>query len=387
MTLGERLKAAREKKGIALDQASEDTRIREKFLRALEADDWQSLPGAVYTRGFLRNYGEYLALDVEELVAAFQSERPLQTDAPQRLEPIKPIERGALIFTPKLVVPAVIAAGVVIFVGWIYYQFVSFAVPPRLAIDEPAAETLVQTQEFTLRGHTVPDAKVSVTVFPGPDRYSDIHPASDGSFSVAIRLKPGPNHVEVEVLDTSGKVNSATRIIRLDTSVTSVQGPQLVLEQPANGATYTDGPVTVSGHVDSSVAALLVNATPVQPQTDGRFSITVSFAPGQQSVRVVARTAAGAEVEEQRTVSVTYTRAVVFVQIKGGSAWLLAVVDGTQDARTNKVYPDGTTLTFVGKQVSVRTGNAGVTYLTYNGQSAGAMGAGGQTAERSFATP
>ncbi|OLC53351.1 MAG: hypothetical protein AUH85_14385, partial [Chloroflexi bacterium 13_1_40CM_4_68_4] len=237
MTLAERLKAAREKKGIALDQASEDTRIREKFLRALEADDWQSLPGAVYTRGFLRNYGEYLALDVEELVAAFQSERPLQTDAPQRLEPIKPIERGALIFTPKLVVPAVIAAGVVIFVGWIYYQFVSFAVPPRLAIDEPAAETLVQTQEFTLRGHTVPDAKVSVTVFPGPDRYSDIHPASDGSFSVAIRLKPGPNHVEVEVLDTSGKVNSATRIIRLDTSVTSVQGPQLVLEQPANGAT------------------------------------------------------------------------------------------------------------------------------------------------------
>ena len=127
MTLGETLRDAREKKGIALDQAGEDTRIREKFLRALEADDWQSLPGAVYTRGFLRNYGEYLALDIEELMAAFQSERPLQNDTPQRLDPIKPIERGALIFTPKLVVPAVIAAGVVIFVGWLYYQFVSFA--------------------------------------------------------------------------------------------------------------------------------------------------------------------------------------------------------------------------------------------------------------------
>ena len=107
MTLGETLRDAREKKGIALDQAGEDTRIREKFLRALEADDWQSLPGAVYTRGFLRNYGEYLALDIEELMAAFQSERPLQNDTPQRLDPIKPIERGALIFTPKLVVPAV----------------------------------------------------------------------------------------------------------------------------------------------------------------------------------------------------------------------------------------------------------------------------------------
>ena len=386
MTLGETLRAARERKGIALDQASEDTRIREKFLRALESDDAQSLPGAVYTRGFLRNYAEYLGLDVDVLVASFQAERP-QADPPQRLEPIKPIERRALIFTPRLVAPAVIAAGVVVFAGWIYFQFTSFAVPPRLAIDDPSAEALVQTPEFVLRGRTVPDAKVSITVYPGPDRYSDIHPAADGTFAVALHLKPGPNHVEIEVLDASGKVNSATRVIRLDTSIAAPQGPQLIVEQPANGASYTDGPVTVTGRVDPSVAVVLVNATPVQPGPDGRFVMTVSFAPGQQSVRVVARTAAGAEVEEHRTVSVSYTRAVVFVQLKGGSAWLLAIVDGAQDARTNTVFADGTTLTFVGKQVVVRTGNAGVTYLTYNGQSVGVMGVGGQVAERTFATP
>ena len=386
MRLGETLRLARERKGIPLDQASEDTHIREKFLRALESDDAQSLPGAVYTRGFLRNYGEYLGLDIDELIAAFQSERP-HADPPQRLEPIEPIEHRALIFTPRLVVPAVIVAGVVVFVGWLYFQFTSFAVPPRLVIDEPAAEALVQTPEFLLRGRTVPDAKVSVTVYPGPDRYTDIRPVQDGSFSVALHLKPGPNHIEVEVLDTSGKVNSATRIIRLDTQVATQQGPQLIVEQPANGASYTDGPVTVTGRVDPSVAVVLVNATSVQPSSDGRFVLAVNFAPGEQTIRVVARTAAGAEVQEQRTVSVTYTRAVVFVQVKGGSAWLLAVVDGAQDARTNTVFADGTTLTFVGKQVVVRTGNAGVTYLTYNGRAVGVMGAGGQPAERTFATP
>ena len=386
MRLGETLRLARERKGITLDQASEDTRIREKFLRALEADDAQSLPGAVYTRGFLRNYGEYLGLDVDALVGAFESERPI-AEAPQRLEPIKPIERRALIFTPKLVVPAVIAAGVVVFVGWLYFQFTSFAVPPRLAIEDPAAEALVQTSDFVLRGRTVPEAKISVTVYPGPDRYTDIRPSADGRFAVPIHLKPGPNHVEVEVLDTSGKVNSATRVIRFDTSIAAQQGPQLIVEQPSNGASYTDGPVTVTGRVDPSVAVVLVNGTPVQPTSDGRFVTAISFAPGQQSVRVVARTAAGAEVDEQRSVAVTYTRAVVFVQIRGGSAWLLAVVDGAQDARTNTVFADGTTLTFVGKQVIVRSGNAGVTYLTYNGQSVGVMGAGGQVAERTFATP
>lgn len=387
MNLSEVLRAAREKKGITLEQASEDTRIRQKFLRALEAGDYQALPGAIYTKGFLRNYGEYLDLEVDELVALYHSERP-GPEPPQRLEPLRPITRRTMVFTPRVVVPGIVAAGVILFVAWLYYQFVSFAVPPRLSIDDPQVDALVQTAEYTLRGRTVPDAKVSVTVFPGPDRYTDIRPVADGSFQVTIRLKPGPNHVEVEVLDASGKVNSATRVIRVDTAVATQQGPQLVVEQPVNGATYTDGPVAVSGRVDPGVATLLVNNTPVRVEADGRFTISVSFAPGEQIVRVVARTATGAEVQELRGVSVAYTRAVVFVQVKGGSAWLLAVVDGAQDPRTNRVYPDGTTLTFVGKQVVVRSGNAGVTFLTYNGQNVGAMGQVGQVVERSFrATP
>jgi len=383
LTLGESLRAARERKGISLERASEDTRIREKFLRALEAEDFIVLPAAVYTRGFLRTYGEYLGLDAEELVTRFQSERQVP-DAPQRLAPYRPIGRRAMVLTPRVLVPGVVAALVFLFVGWLYYQFVSFAVPPRLTVEDPPGEALVQTLEYTLRGHTAPEAKLSITVFPGPDRYTDIRPASDGSFAVTVRLRPGPNQVEVEVLDASGKVNATTRVIRVDASVGAQQGPQLIVEQPANGATYTDGPVTVSGRVDGSVATLLVNNAPVKPDAKGAFSITVSFAPGQQVVRVVARTATGAEVQEARTVGVSYTRAVVFVQLRGGSAWILAVVDGTQDTRTNQIYPDGTTLTFVGKQVLVRTGNAGVTFLTYNGQSVGVMGPAGQIAERSF---
>jgi cytoskeletal protein RodZ len=384
--LADVLRIARQEKGVTLERASEHTKIRQKFLRALEAGDYEALPGAIYTRGFLRSYGEYLDLKSDELVALFKAERG-GPEPPQRLEPLRPIGRRAMVFTPRVILPGLVAAGVILFVAWLYYQFVSFALPPRLTIDDPQVDALVQVQEYTVRGHTASDAKISVTVFPGPDRYTDIRPAADGSFSVPLRLKPGPNHVEVEVLDSSGKVNSATRVIRVDFSAALSQGPQLILEQPANGATYTDGSVTVSGRVNAGVATLLVNGTPVKPESDGRFSLPVSFAPGEQLVRVVARSATGAEVQEQRAVNVTYTRAIVFVQVRGGSSWLLAVVDGAQDPRTNRVMPDGTTLTFTGQQVVVRAGNAGVTFLTYNGRDVGAMGEMGSVVEKSFGTP
>src|SRR5207248_126566 len=80
--LGEILRTQREKKGITLEQAAADTRIREKFLNALEESDYQSLPGAVYTKGFLRNYAEYLDVDPDELIPLYQRERG-QPEPPQ----------------------------------------------------------------------------------------------------------------------------------------------------------------------------------------------------------------------------------------------------------------------------------------------------------------
>jgi hypothetical protein len=63
MSLPERLYAARERKGVALYRAERDTKIRARYLAALERGDYRELPGAVYTKGFLRNYALYLGLE------------------------------------------------------------------------------------------------------------------------------------------------------------------------------------------------------------------------------------------------------------------------------------------------------------------------------------
>src|SRR6476469_3197508 len=91
-SLPERLLAARERKGVDLYRAERDTKIRARYLAALERGDYRELPGAVYTKGFLRNYALYLGLDPELVLAHWRTEvdesrrREPTTTAPRPLE-------------------------------------------------------------------------------------------------------------------------------------------------------------------------------------------------------------------------------------------------------------------------------------------------------------
>jgi cytoskeletal protein RodZ len=384
--LGDALRLKREQMGVTLPQAAEDTRIREKFLQAIESGDYQSLPGTVYTKGFLRNYAGYLSLDAEEMLALYTGERggsePARTFAPMR-----PLVKRSFIFTPTVLVPVAVLAGVVLFLGYIYYQFTNFAVAPRVDITDPPGDAVSQSAEYTVKGKTNPDGRITVRVSPGLETINDVHPARDGTFTVTVPLKPGPNHIEVQVLDPAGKLAQASRTIQLNPAVSNEpQALQLVVDQPANGARYTNSPVTVAGHVDRA-ATVTVNGAAVTVLFDGRFQIAVNFTAGPQTIRVSAKTATGAEVQETRTIAVSYTAAVVTVRITGGDAWILATVDGSEAPGTNKVFPSGQVLTFTGKAVTVRSGNAGATYLAFNGQDLGKMGDVGQVTERSFSSP
>ena len=71
--LGQMLRGARESQSISLAEAEAQTRIRQKFLAAMEAEEWTLLPNEVTTRGFLRKYASYLGLEEEAVLQSFQS--------------------------------------------------------------------------------------------------------------------------------------------------------------------------------------------------------------------------------------------------------------------------------------------------------------------------
>jgi len=68
-SVGEQLRTAREGKGLALKEVAQTLKLGVRQLEALENGDWQSLPGATFIRGFVRNYARLLGLEIGPLMA------------------------------------------------------------------------------------------------------------------------------------------------------------------------------------------------------------------------------------------------------------------------------------------------------------------------------
>jgi cytoskeleton protein RodZ len=183
--LGQLLRQTREEKGIDLEKVSHETRIRVRFLEALEQENYDELPTPGHVHGFLRNYALYLGLDLEEVQALYDAEnnesrlvpgifRPKDIDlAPPR----RPLVRASVVLGVVL--------GLVVLVGggWAFWRYGMPNLQPLLTLLTPAAartsiaaETadaagaaaVVQTSEAaTLEAATVA-ARAAATQMPSP---------------------------------------------------------------------------------------------------------------------------------------------------------------------------------------------------------------------------
>ncbi|WP_411955505.1 helix-turn-helix domain-containing protein [Alkalibacillus sp. S2W] len=76
MEVGERLKEAREAKGLTIEQLAQETKIQKRYLSAIEEHDWSTLPGNFYIRAFVREYANAVGLNGEELLDEHANELP-----------------------------------------------------------------------------------------------------------------------------------------------------------------------------------------------------------------------------------------------------------------------------------------------------------------------
>ena len=100
--IGRALRAARQRLGKSLEEASRETRVRTDFLEALEEERFEPLGDDVYVRGFLRSYAKYLGLNHDKVISVYEraSGRTSPSPAPvERAPGVTPSE--ALVLTEK----------------------------------------------------------------------------------------------------------------------------------------------------------------------------------------------------------------------------------------------------------------------------------------------
>jgi hypothetical protein len=111
--VGTILREARNRRKVELSEVEAATRIRLRYLRAIEDEEWDVLPGGFYTRGFIRTYAVFLALDGERLVEDYRTgvERWQRTPAEQTQS--QPVGEGAPRESFGVPLAGLVVAGVV----------------------------------------------------------------------------------------------------------------------------------------------------------------------------------------------------------------------------------------------------------------------------------
>jgi len=122
-SIGQKLRDARTERGAELSDVERDTKIRVKFLDAMEGDRWEELPAPAYARGFLDIYARYLGLDQQALLDEYskavegEGHEPIPESVikPGTLRQTRPARRlGSISLAPVAKVAAVVAVLVIV---------------------------------------------------------------------------------------------------------------------------------------------------------------------------------------------------------------------------------------------------------------------------------
>jgi cytoskeletal protein RodZ len=415
--LGEVLRTAREARGVDLTRVERDTKIRERYLSALERGEYRELPGAVYTKGFLRNYGSYLGLDPEYLIDLYRIEAtsggPDRIVSPAPPRPIAVRRSRSFAVTPAAVVGTILTLFVGTLIIVLTYQVLNFAQIPELRVIEPPGDVAAHRGDsITVRGSTAPNARVTVS---GLRENPVVMADARGDFEVTVSLVPGSNVIELTAYDPvtdrdSVPVQRTVQVVA-DVAASATPSPApLSVTQPAADATL-GSPVALAGTgapgSSLQVSAVLVTAatpsfavtdpagtavtiTPTAPSapppatvgTDaaGTFAGSLELAPGTWDISIAPATG---DPVVRRVIVQPGAGLGGTLRLEGGPSYLEIDQDGVPLAAVSgSVAADGQSVALSAtRDLRIRAGNAGAIRLTINGIDIGAMGGNGAVVE------
>ncbi len=256
--IGTTLREARIRARIDISEVEARTKIRAKYLRAIENEEWDLLPGPVYVKSFLRTYGDFLGVDSRLLVDEFK--RRYERPADQDLRPISSLgrERERRRRRPRLGPVGVIVLALLVVAGALY-----------VVGSNNNSSTTTSTPASSAASRSSTSATSPTTTAHKPPAKHH-HPAPPPRpTTVTVKLTPTTSPVYVCVEDGNGK--------RLIPGQTFAPG-QTIPTQTGKKLLMTFGNSTVQMKVNGKTV-------PVGPGAPVGYEVT----PGKTSVLPAAR--------------------------------------------------------------------------------------------------
>jgi hypothetical protein len=252
-SVGKTLKKARIERKLSLRDIELATKIRGKYLTAIEGDE-PDLPVDVYTRGFVQSYANHLGLDGRDLAGRFARQ---QRDQPVKAAAPKPVKTRRLVLNMQLLVASGVVLGFVAIALYLIWQFSALAAPPQLAVSQPPKDQEFYGGLLDINGHATPGADILINDSP-------ILVDGSGNFTDQLALQDGVNTIRITAKNHLGKTTTVTRNI-----LAHVPAPEVTSAIPA---TTFDG-VGVAIGVQSQPAFLTV-------KVDGKVVFKGTMLPG-----------------------------------------------------------------------------------------------------------
>jgi cytoskeletal protein RodZ len=205
-TAGQMLQSARLGKKMDIDDVSRITKIRPQFLAAIEADNYRLLPSGAVSRGFIRNYSEYLGLNPAQILAVFR--RDFVENQAGQIVPrgfVEPVSKQA-VWTPRTTIIAGVTLVLTLFGFYLFYQYRILTGPPKLQISQLETHVITSEDSYEISGKTDPEATIAVN---GALVVLD----KGGRFFFRVPLAAGENLITITATSKSGKTTILTRNI------------------------------------------------------------------------------------------------------------------------------------------------------------------------------
>lgn len=186
-SIGNLIRQARTKKKISVDHLSQKTKIKTRYIWAIEKEEWQVIPNFATAAGFVRNIAQALSIDSVTAVALlrrdFQESPKITVSTPR------------VFWTPKTTTILLLITFCLLLITYLTRQYLIFMAPPPLSISNTRNGERVE-----ISGKTSPEASALVN---GEAVLVD----ETGSFTMTLLVGEG-DLIKIEALSRSGKVTT-----------------------------------------------------------------------------------------------------------------------------------------------------------------------------------